>query len=385
MIHARNKPLPFNTQAPTSNLTLRSKTRAWLYSVCTFIEAIIKVGVEKFGTALGYSQSPSWERQFLKLFLLQILHRQPTLRITCADRSDGAGAQAHTMMAAITFAKAYGHDYVHTPFQKIDHNDKSIPNWSHAWESLFNLGTIEQSAVNEITAGSKNPVNYSYFHPKFFYRISNFLHGRVFNTGYHNRPASGQERTFEPFFYFADSHPDAFEAVIPKFQKTFRAGQPRSAPGVLQVAVHMRRGDVTPEMPRRYTPLSRIIPVLESVKLTLEVFHADYEISLYSQGDLTDFCALQEWAVNFHLDEDPVWTMQQLVAADILIMSRSSFSYVAALLSEGIKLYEPFWHAPLSSWIVRRSSGRFNVSKFRGELDRLLEHRKQKGRATVAQ
>ena len=41
----------------------------------------------------------------------------------------------------------------------------------------------------------------------------------------------------------------------------------------------------------------------------------------------------------------------QIHAAISVITSKSSFSYTAALLSNNIICYEPFWHPPLESWL----------------------------------
>ena len=41
-----------------------------------------------------------------------------------------------------------------------------------------------------------------------------------------------------------------------------------------------------------------------------------------------------------------------LVAADILITSRSSFSYSAAIISDGEIYYQQFWHPPGDKWII---------------------------------
>ena len=52
-----------------------------------------------------------------------------------------------------------------------------------------------------------------------------------------------------------------------------------------------------------------------------------------------------------HLNESVEDTFTAMVLADILVTSRSSFSYTAAILSEGIVYYMPFWHPPLPGWI----------------------------------
>lgn len=58
--------------------------------------------------------------------------------------------------------------------------------------------------------------------------------------------------------------------------------------------------------------------------------------------------------IEFHL-ENPVETdFCILVFSDILVMSRSSLSYVAGIISNNTVVYIPFWHPPLpqKNWIV---------------------------------
>lgn len=55
---------------------------------------------------------------------------------------------------------------------------------------------------------------------------------------------------------------------------------------------------------------------------------------------------------------DPLWAITEMANSDVLIMSRSSFSYVAGILNEGQGVYYPssFWHKPLKNWHVMRES-----------------------------
>lgn len=58
--------------------------------------------------------------------------------------------------------------------------------------------------------------------------------------------------------------------------------------------------------------------------------------------------------IEFHL-ENPVETdFCILVFSDVLVMSRSSLSYVAGIISNNTVVYTPFWHPPLpqKNWIV---------------------------------
>ena len=73
---------------------------------------------------------------------------------------------------------------------------------------------------------------------------------------------------------------------------------------------------------------------------------------IYSQGNENNFNMYKNNDTVFHLNESVQDTFTGLVYGDILVMSRSSFSYIAALLSNGIIYYEKFWHPPLYNWIV---------------------------------
>jgi hypothetical protein len=74
------------------------------------------------------------------------------------------------------------------------------------------------------------------------------------------------------------------------------------------------------------------------------------------------------------INEKAIDCLRKLATADILIMSRSSFSYVGAILNRnGIVLYHPFWHPAPSSWITVDPDGQFNQLKFRNAIKTLCD------------
>jgi hypothetical protein len=77
------------------------------------------------------------------------------------------------------------------------------------------------------------------------------------------------------------------------------------------------------------------------------------------------------------IEADQIWIMQKSIEADILIMAKSCFSYVAALLSDGIKIYEEWHFPPLSSWVIRGANGKFDSEAF----ERQLVHYVQRGKS----
>ena len=74
---------------------------------------------------------------------------------------------------------------------------------------------------------------------------------------------------------------------------------------------------------------------------------------IYSQGNESDFNSFKEITnVILHLDEDLEKTFTDMVYADVLIMSPSSLSYTAALLSDNLIYYIQFCNPPLPHWNV---------------------------------
>lgn len=349
-------------------LPVNSTIRKYLYLGCTFLEAVSVVIGNRIRRFLGRQPPRHPTHVFLRQFLLYVLGRDRPLRLTCASRTDGAGAQAHTIMAAMSFARARGHTYVHTPFKEIDHAEQPMDDWVLAWERLFNLG----DGAPVIDSGRPDALNYSGFHPRLYHAVLNGMaafHGRAIalieGTGY-------ERRHFHPYFFFADMHPDAYSQVIPELRERFYKGCSPDRNAKLSIAIHLRRGDVTSAHRRRFTPNASVCRTLEQVRSAVDQQGVDYRIRVFSVGPESDFLELKSSGAELCLSRDALWTLRQLVEADILVMSKSSFSYVAALLSDGLILYEPFWHSPMKSWIRRNRRGRFNRNRFSRQLKRLL-------------
>lgn len=107
------------------------------------------------------------------------------------------------------------------------------------------------------------------------------------------------------------------------------------------IAVHIRRFTETDccrdERRELYLPgetfFLNVIKRLQGIVKTETIFH------IYSQGSLSNFTEFQEIPnVQLHLDEHPVVSLHHMIKADILVMSKSAFSYVASIYSKGIKL-----------------------------------------------
>ena len=119
------------------------------------------------------------------------------------------------------------------------------------------------------------------------------------------------------------------------------------------IAVHIRRENIHDKGragERITTPNKYYLNVMNNIRNKYNdkkelLFH------IYSQGDINNFKILDNNDVIFHLNEDIGKTFTGLVSADILVISPSSFSYTAALISDGEIYYKKFLHKPKSNWI----------------------------------
>jgi len=51
------------------------------------------------------------------------------------------------------------------------------------------------------------------------------------------------------------------------------------------------------------------------------------------------------------MDTDVFYTLHHLINADVLVIAKSSFSYLAGIYNQKTVMYFPFYHSPLKNWI----------------------------------
>lgn len=148
----------------------------------------------------------------------------------------------------------------------------------------------------------------------------------------------------------------------------------------INLAIHVRRGDIgsaasssNSNISMRWLDNNYYENVLDNVINRIkedEDFrdlcgkqNKDIDIYIFSQGNKEDFKSFDRFGnVHFCLDMEEKKSFLHMVRADILITSRSSFSYKPALISEGIKICPPgFWHdyPDDPKWIKADETGYF--------------------------
>jgi hypothetical protein len=161
--------------------------------------------------------------------------------------------------------------------------------------------------------------------------------------------------------------------VIEILQKKFYASKSRKY-DLLQfskqsynIAIHIRRGDIVlgqkngnPNLLMRWQDSKYFENVLKSVLMNLKQVKP-IKIYIFSQGEKIEFLDFEDLGdIEYCLDMGAHESFLHMVNADILIASKSSFSYNPALLSYGIKVCpRNFWHGypDKSDWILADEDG----------------------------
>jgi hypothetical protein len=263
--------------------------------------------------------------------------RQITASRCCAE--EGAGYQTLMRMRALAFARAMGLEYVHTPLFNVAHADRPMERFAAEWEALF--GLAEGHRIN----------------PTVEVDIFDFSWG----------PNSILLELFDRRESFSDLEP-----MLAEFRRRYRAGNDRPSSGDprMTVCVHVRRGDVGSDREDMWTGLETVGNTLRQLAQALRSKGMDFKLQIISQGSAEDLLRIvpDGLACELCLDEDPFVSLRRMVDADILVIAKSNYSYLAGVISEGIKLIYPSVYAPLSGWIVLDETGGFDAEALQAKL-----------------
>jgi hypothetical protein len=265
----------------------------------------------------------------------------------------GIGHQMANWIAVYWFAQQFGLQFAHTPFT------------GGGWESFLGFGYGEPTTENLLCNGRYRKV-----------RIPLFDEHNPIEVGRTKKIIAaycGQKVVFvlEQDQFYQDQF-GVINAIQDKFYRCPARQDDRLVydPVCFNVAIHVRRGDISddqlsgnPNLLLRWQDADYFENVLESI-LTELALDKPIRIYLFSQGRKEEFAAFARLGeINYCLDMGAKESFLHLVFADILITSKSSFSYKPALLSRGIKVCpKNFWHGYPDSptWILADEDGSFD-------------------------
>ena len=235
-------------------------------------------------------------------------------------RNDGFGAQLQSLLWTILFLESHNLQFVYTDIPKIAHNYENDPSFI---DNLVRYMGVKKNYINIKDVDNNSEV--------VICDIGQVYRCVESNIDMYNK--SFAMTKFKTFFYKEKTTP---------FDTQY-----------FNVAIHIRRTNIQDDRDSSVTSIQYHINIIHRIyndNLTKNIkFH------IYSQGKIEDYqeiVDLTQYNIEFHLNDFVLDTFNAMVFADILATTTSSFSYVAGLLSNGIIYYEPFWHRPLSNWII---------------------------------
>lgn len=270
----------------------------------------------------------------------------------------GIGHQMANWIAGYFYAREFGLKFAHLPFS------------TKKWEDFLGFGEDEVTVAELKQKGWKIRKL-----PRFKYNseIEKELNRRIIASYAGRKVAFVAEQD-----QYYDSHLDAMDV----FQRKFRSARARKGervvydPSCFNIAIHVRRGDIMdpkyPQLRNRVLSNGYYERVLAGVVAHVPS-EKPVEIYFFSQGNRQQFPEFEHFEhLHWCFEMDEQATFLHMVKADLLIMSRSAFSYYPAFFNRIIMICPPkFWHdypdAP--EWIVCAEDGSFDVAK----LEKLKE------------
>ncbi|MBU9724574.1 O-fucosyltransferase family protein [Diplocloster modestus] len=264
----------------------------------------------------------------------------------------GIGHQMANWIAGYYFAQVLGLNFAHMPFA------------SSKWEKFLGFGEGEITLDELVKRQHYKKV-----------RIPHFNEANDEEMAAIREIVDAYAEQKVVFLCEQDQFYKAQFGVMQDLQRKFYSASARRddhliyRPEEFNIAVHVRRGDIVigqtnndPGLTKRWQDNSYFLRVLEQA-LTLPQLPGDKPVAVYlfSQGEKQDFPEFADF-LNLHycLDMGPIDSFLHMVNADLLITSKSSFSYKPALLNRGLKICpQNFWHGYPEdpNWILADDTG----------------------------
>lgn len=266
----------------------------------------------------------------------------------------GIGHQIANWIAGYWFAQQFDVQFAHMPFS----NQK--------WEDFLGFGEDEKSVKDLVNKNGYKKVTIPLFRENDENEISRIKN--IINS-YRNQKVifiCEQDQFYKDQFRVMGDIKKKFYLASERENDILIYDQKR-----FNVAIHVRRGDIFEWQKSqdsneniRWQNNDYFKNVLE---LVIKNIQTEKSIALYlfSQGERKDFSEFEKFPnLHYCLDMNAQDSFLHMVFADLLITSKSSFSYKPALLSNGIKISpEDFWHGypNVKDWLLASKDGDFEI------------------------
>jgi hypothetical protein len=320
---------------------------------------ILKIKLKLWGEIVRYSRNKRFYPCLYRSYWhYKLSSKKDDVNTTCyyttrPNLGAGIGHQLANWIAGYWFAKQFGLQFAHLPFS------------NQRWEDFLGFGE-EEKKVNELRKEGYKIRKLPRFTEDDFEEVS--VIEKIIQS------YAGKKVVF--LAEQDQSSHDQF-GVMNDIKRKFHNAKARKNDKLIyskdkfNIAIHVRRGDIvagkqnkSPNLLMRWIDNSYFINVLTNVLENLKI-NKSIAIYLFSQGSPEDFQEFNCFSnLQFCLDLDAQSSFLHMVYADLLITSKSSFSYKPALLNNGIKICPAdFWHGYPNEkdWILVNQDGYWNA------------------------
>jgi len=300
--------------------------------------------------------------------------------------NDGVGAQLQRIYGTFSVARLLGAAYLHSPLQCVQYQglwaleqDQIDPAFHQQFNEIIPLPS-DVSPTEELERLCADNIT------------SDLIQALVHRFDGHETGGRRILVSANVPYGIADQFPDCYRVCrdLSPFQSPPRVGRP------MRIVLHVRRGDLSAVVPERILPNAFYVQAAQEVVQVLDALKMSYQIELWTEvpskeftivpgrhslphrfsgspvvspemSHLEDFDGVPNLAR--YINNPPFDCLRAFATADILVMSRSSFSYVGAILNRaGVVLCPSFWHAAPSWWVHVGDDGHFDAGAFLAAL-----------------
>jgi hypothetical protein len=243
------------------------------------------------------------------------------------DKHDGFGSQLQSIIFYILYANFNNLDYIHKKIKNMEHNYNNEDGFIERANRCMNI----QGNYDDYD-------DYDY--------IKN-IHNYGINT-------SSRELIYRVVENNLDLYTTNNESIH-KIKRCFWENKDKDVykNNKFNIAVHVRRPNIHDDrVEGTNTEDSYYLNVINHIREKYKNKDICLCFHIYSQGHIENFNCYKNDDVVFHIDEEVTKTFVGLVGSDVLVMSASSFSYIAAILTDAEVYYLPFWHVAKKEWIT---------------------------------
>ena len=271
----------------------------------------------------------------------------------------GIGNQMQQIIGIIAMAKKHNIEYLYNPIKKIGHiNDN---NYINIVDDFFQINTLFKSinsvnfdkkifmkdhlTISDIDEHKFSDENVLFIIDHVYFIIDPMFRHVFYNNNYdlsYNDELWSQINTYE------------YAMNILKKGKKF-IDLPEYNNDKTNIAIHIRRGDVNSQQNSdRFVPLEKYYGIIENLnnQYNNAVFYIFTEITNDKEEFDLFYKTNSEKGIQIKMmaDVDLLTTIEYMIKADVLVMSKSALSYLAALYNDNTVLYIKFWHNRLPHW-----------------------------------